>query len=74
LEDLVTDANKKYDWFYEWRPYFISFFGTVGIFGKYLMEIKPSSLIDVSQIFGIFLLIIAAKIVKWRNEYRKFPY
>jgi hypothetical protein len=61
-------AQTKFDWFYEFRPAFIIFFGALGLMGP---ASASSYLQHLSQVCGVVLLALATKIVQWRYRYRK---
>lgn len=64
----MRHIQTKYDWFYEFRPYLIVFFGFLGVLTQ---SQDSSALLHVGQACGVLLLILAYKIMSWRREYRK---
>jgi hypothetical protein len=66
----VKHIENKNDWFYEFRPQLILFFGLLGLLSQLFM---PSVTLWTyfSQACGLVLIITAFKIYEWRRNYRE---
>lgn len=65
----LSQKQNKSDWFYEFRPILIFFFGFLGIFNS--AAAGDFSLLRISQFCGAVLIFWGLKICHWRYEYRK---
>jgi hypothetical protein len=66
----MRHIQEKNDWFYEFRPQIIFFFGLLGLASKLYMAGSSSFLLTLSQVCGLFLLGMSVKIMDWRKAYR----
>jgi hypothetical protein len=64
----MRQAPKDND-FYELRPFLIILFGLLGVFNSLFVPGNPV-LNHLAQFCGVVLLFCAAKIIRWRKNFR----
>ncbi len=70
MRTIQQTSKPQNDWFYEYRPQIIMVIGTIGLFSKMFVGSEPTWM-KISQACGMILLVIALKIMDWRQAYRK---